>query len=87
MSWTVKETIEINSRSGIYFLRISLSEADENTLWLFYNTIREIEATFRVLKIDVALRPIYHKKDEGIVAHLHLCKKPLQQPDKTPTTR
>ncbi len=41
-------------------------------LWQFYNTIREIEATFRVLKTDLDLHPIYHKKDESTMAHLQL---------------
>jgi transposase len=44
----------------------------EAALWQFYNTIREIEATFRVLKTDLDLRPIYHQKDESTMAHLHL---------------
>src|SRR5665647_554824 len=37
-----------------------------------YNAIREIEATFRVLKTDLDLRPIYHKRDDAAMAHLHL---------------
>lgn len=37
-----------------------------------YNAIREIEATFRVLKTDLDLRPIYHKTDAAAMAHLHL---------------
>jgi transposase len=67
----VKEDTEINSRSGIYFLRTSLKES-ETILWQTYNTIREIEYTNRVLKTDLDLRPIYHKKDETSMAHLHL---------------
>jgi len=35
-------------------------------------TIREIESTFRVLKTDLDLRPIYHQKDDATMAHLHL---------------
>ena len=70
--WNVKEDAEINARSGIYFLRTSLVGNSEEMLWQFYNTIREIEATFRVLKTDLDLRPIYHKKDESTMAHLHL---------------
>jgi hypothetical protein len=69
--WTVNDDIEINSRSGIYFLRTSLIE-NEKILWQSYNTIREIEFTNRVLKTDLDLRPIYHKKDETSMAHLHL---------------
>ena len=72
ISWTVKEDVEINARSGIYFLRTSLVGDSEEMLWQFYNTIREIEATFRILKTDLDLRPIYHKNDESTMAHLHL---------------
>ena len=72
MSWAVKHDVDINARSGIYFLRTSLTENTEENLWQFYNTIREIEATFRVLKTDLDLRPIYHKNDESTMAHLHL---------------
>jgi len=61
-----------NKESGIYFLRTSLNEKDEQTLWTIYNVIREIEYTFRVLKTDLDLRPIYHKTDDASMAHLHL---------------
>ena len=39
---------------------------------MIYNTIREIESTFRILKTDLDLRPIYHKNDDATMAHLHL---------------
>lgn len=61
-----------NKKSGIYFLRTSLDWADEKTIWTIYNAIREIEYTFRVLKTDLDLRPIYHKTDDASMAHLHL---------------
>ena len=41
-------------------------------IWNIYNTIREVEASFRVLKSDLDLRPVYHKSDAGAMAHLHL---------------
>jgi hypothetical protein len=71
IQWTVNEDKEINSRSGIYFIRTSLNES-ETILWQSYNSIREIEYTNRVLKTDLDLRPIYHKKDTSSMAHLHL---------------
>ena len=40
--------------------------------YLIYNTIREIESTFRCLKTDLDLRPIYHKNDDSTKSHLHL---------------
>ena len=56
----------------MYFLRTSLPLQDEVTIWNIYNTIREIESSFRTLKADLDLRPIYHKSDQGTLAHLHL---------------
>ncbi len=61
-----------DKKAGIYFLRTTLDEKSEKTLWAIYNVIREIEYTFRVLKTDLDLRPIYHKTDEASMAHLHL---------------
>ena len=61
-----------DKQAGIYFLRTSLKGNDETVLWSIYNTIREIEYMFRVLKTDLGLRPIYHKTDGATMAHLHL---------------
>jgi hypothetical protein len=61
-----------DKEAGMYFLRTSLKENDEKTLWDIYNIIREIEYTFFVLKSDLDLRPIYHKSDEATMAHLNL---------------
>jgi transposase len=57
---------------GVYFLRTSEKEIDEVTFWEIYNTIREIEASFRVLKTDLEIRPVFHKTDENTMAHLFL---------------
>jgi hypothetical protein len=63
---------DTDKKAGIYFLRTTLDENNEKTLWAIYNVIREIEYTFRVLKTDLDLRPIYHKTDEASMAHLNL---------------
>lgn len=62
----------IEAKEGYYLLRTNIDHQDEQVQWLIYNIIREIEATFRVLKTDLDLRPIYHKTDEASMAHLHL---------------
>jgi hypothetical protein len=67
-----KEGEDTDKKEGIYFLRTTLDEKDEQTLWSIYNIIREIEYTFRVLKTDLDLRPVYHKTDDASMAHLHL---------------
>jgi Transposase DDE domain len=66
------KVLEKDKKEGIYLLRTTLNTNDEKIQWEIYNTIREIEATFRILKTDLDLRPIYHKSDEASKAHLHL---------------
>jgi len=60
------------AKEGKYLLRTNLDEKLEQTQWAIYNTIREIESSFRTLKTDLDLRPVYHKTDKASMAHLHL---------------
>lgn len=71
ISWHAKSEVQINEQSGTYFLRTSLA-MEEQLIWTVYNIIREVESTFRTLKTDLDLRPIYHKNDGATMAHLHL---------------
>jgi hypothetical protein len=57
---------------GLYFLRTTLHLEDEVMIWNIYNTIREIESSFRTLKTYLDLRLIYHKSNAGTMAQLHL---------------
>ncbi len=53
-------------------MRTNYSDPTENQLWDIYNTIREVESTFRCLKTDLQIRPIHHQKDERIKSHIYL---------------
>lgn len=57
---------------GVYFLRTSLKDTGETLIWDIYNTLTQIEATFRILKTDLNIRPVYHQKDERTKAHIQL---------------
>lgn len=72
--WTriEKKDKDATDNLGKYFVRTSMDMKDEVIVWNVYNTIREIESTFRTLKTDLDLRPIYHKNDESTIAHLNL---------------
>ena len=74
MAWErIPEAVLENKDShGVYFLRTSLTDKNEKLIWTIYNCIREIEQSFRTLKTDLDLRPIYHKTDDASQAHLHL---------------
>ena len=60
---------ESNEKLGVYFLRTNIKDNDEALEWMIYNTIREIESTFRAVKTDLHLRPIYHQNDDATMAH------------------
>lgn len=72
--WQRKESKSLCSENkhGKYVLRTNIDETDEANIWFFYNIIRVVEATFRCLKSDLDIRPVYHKGDDGTKAHLNL---------------
>ncbi len=73
IQYTKKKTSELEDQElGAYFIKTNLNTENELSLWTIYNSIREIESTFRCLKNDLDLRPIYHKNDDATMAHLHL---------------
>lgn len=56
---------------GVYFIRTNLDHHNEKQLWDIYNTIREVESTFRCLKSDLNIRPIFHQTDARIESHIY----------------
>lgn len=72
LMWSRKDQTNLKNREGKYLLRTTLDQSKERVQWTVYNVIREVEATFRCLKTDLDLRPIFHKTDEASMAHLHL---------------
>ena len=73
LTWTITENkIKDDKSKGVYFIRTNYQKTEEGELWGIYNTIREVEATFRSLKSDLNLRPVHHQNDKRIEAHLYL---------------
>jgi transposase len=60
----------IRRREGRYLLRSNLTETDPARLWAFYLQLVEVEAAFKDLKGDLAVRPIFHQVEARIEAHL-----------------
>jgi hypothetical protein len=57
-------------REGRYLLRTNLTESDPAKLWQFYLQLVEVEAAFKTLKGDLAIRPIFHQEERRIEAHI-----------------
>jgi len=60
----------VQRRKGRYLLRSNLADRDPAILWRHYILLTEIEQAFKELKGDLAIRPIYHQKDDRIEAHI-----------------
>lgn len=58
--------------NGEYFLRYSKEILTEEQIWDTYNLTRDVEATFRCLKTDLDIRPVFHQKDAYIEPHIWL---------------
>jgi Transposase DDE domain len=65
-----KKLRQARRREGRYLLRSNLTEADPATLWEYYLQLVQIEAAFKTLKDDLAIRPIYHQDEARIEAHI-----------------
>jgi transposase len=57
-------------RDGHYLLRSNLTSEDPAVLWARYIQLTNIEAAFRSLKSDLGLRPIYHRLEGRVEAHI-----------------
>jgi transposase len=58
---------------GVYILRTNIAQWSDEELWKTYIQLTEAEAAFRIQKSDLAIRPIWHHKQERIKAHILVC--------------
>ena len=61
---------EVSRREGRYLLRTNLTGQDPAKLWQMYIQLVSVEEAFRNLKGDLAIRPIYHQREDRIEAHI-----------------
>jgi transposase len=59
-----------DAREGAYLLRTNLKEERPEELWKKYVQLTEAEAAFRALKSELAIRPIFHQKEQRVKAHI-----------------
>jgi hypothetical protein len=57
-------------RDGHYLLRSNLTAEDPAVLWTRYVQLTQIEAVFRSLKSELGIRPIYHRLESRVDAHI-----------------
>jgi len=60
----------VRRREGRYLLRSNLTDTDPARLWECYLQLVEVEAAFKDLKGDLAVRPIFHQVPTRVEAHI-----------------
>jgi transposase len=61
---------QVRRREGRYLLRTNLTAHEPDALWRFYIQLTEVEQAFKEIKHDLAIRPIFHRTEERIEAHI-----------------
>ena len=56
----------VRKAEGRYLLRTNLTESDPAQWWEFYIPLTHVAEAFKNLQGDLALRPIFHRKEERI---------------------
>jgi len=59
--------------AGCYLLRSNVTDWSDEDLWKAYVQLTEAEAAFRIHKSDLSIRPIWHQKEDRMLAHILVC--------------
>src|SRR5438477_4209548 len=70
--WQIKEDRKNwrESREGAYLLRTNLKAETAEELWAKYMQLTEAEASFRALKSELSIRPLFHQLEPRVKAHV-----------------
>ena len=54
-------------------LRTNLRDWSSEALWRTYIQLSEAEAAFRIHKSELSIRPIWHQREDRVLAHILVC--------------
>jgi len=74
LQWEMKEERRLwrGLREGAYMLRTNIETGTAEELWSRYMQLTEAEASFRALKSELSVRPLFHQKEPRVKAHVML---------------
>ena len=75
LAWSARPEWDEWSRTseGCYVLRTNLSDWTSEDLWRTYIQLSEAEAAFRIHKSELSIRPIWHQREDRVLAHILVC--------------
>jgi transposase len=70
--WEIKKERKTwrDLREGTYMLRTNLQAESAQDLWSKYMQLTEAEASFRALKSELSIRPLFHQREPRVKAHV-----------------
>lgn len=68
--WDTRKLRWMRLRDGAYLLRSNMAAVDPEILWRQYVQLTEVEEAFRVLKSELQIRPIWHRIQPRVEAHV-----------------
>ena len=70
--WEIKKDRQAwrSQREGTYMLRTNLKIDKAEDLWSMYMQLTEAEASFRALKSELSIRPLFHQLEPRVKAHV-----------------
>ncbi len=75
VSWTKNEKWRdwATLNEGCYLLRTNVTDWSAEDLWQAYIQLTEAEAAFRIHKSDLRIRPVWHQREDRVLAHILVC--------------
>jgi transposase len=75
LEWSARPEWDDWSRhsEGCYVLRTNLRDWTSEALWRTYIQLSEAEAAFRIHKSELSIRPIWHQREDRVLAHILVC--------------
>jgi transposase len=71
--WKRYDTFEsVRAQDGCYLLRTNRHDLSDQEIWGIYVMLTRVERSFRYLKSDLGLRPVFHQKETRADAHLFI---------------
>ena len=70
--WEIQKELKTwrDLREGAYMLRTNLAAGSAEEFWSKYMQLTEAEASFRALKSELSIRPLFHQKEPRVKAHV-----------------
>ena len=71
----MKESVRkwVTFTDGCYVLRSNVKDWTHEELCEAYMQLTEAESAFRIQKIDLRILPVWHQKEDHVLAHILVC--------------